>query len=95
MEIDDRPATSTADNLPFDWRSTPLGQPDWNSSDLSMTSDMRSREFARIRAEHSDWIRLEVVREWIRLCFLPEPMPAWLDARFREDIAAERALMQN
>jgi hypothetical protein len=116
MEIDDRPGTATADDLPFDWRLTPLGRPDWKSSDLTpeqweayrqltgeqrmrisfeMTNEMRMREFARIREEHPDWIRLEVVREWIRICFLPEPMPTWLEERFREDIAAERPLAQN
>jgi hypothetical protein len=116
MEIDEPPGTACADDVPFEWRSTPLGGPDWKSSDLTpehweayrqltgeqrlrisfeMTNEMRRREFARIRAEHPDWIRLEVVREWIRLCFLPEPMPAWLDARFQEDIAADRALVQN
>jgi hypothetical protein len=116
MGIVDGPATVTADDLPFDWRSTPLVRPDWKPSDLTpeqwdayrqltgeqrmrisseMTDEMRRREFARIRAEHSDWIRLEVVREWIRLCFLPDPMPGWLAERFQEDIAAERGLAQN
>ena len=62
---------------------------------FEMTDEMRRREFARIQTEHPDWIRLEVVREWIRLCFLPEPMPAWLEERFRADITAERRLAHN
>jgi hypothetical protein len=62
---------------------------------FELSDEMRRREFARIRAEHPDWIRLEVVREWIRLCFLPEPMPAWLEERFQEDITTERRLSRN
>jgi hypothetical protein len=61
---------------------------------FELSDEMRRRELARIRAEHPDWILLEVVREWIRLCFLPEPMPAWLEERFRRDIAAEKQLMR-
>jgi hypothetical protein len=115
MEIDQR-GMATPDDLPFDWRSTPLARPDWKTSDLSpeqweayqqltdeqrmritveLSDEMRRREFARIRAEHPDWMRLEVVYEWIRLCFLPEPMPAWLEGRFREDITTERQQAQN
>jgi len=98
--------------LAFDWRSTPLADPDAKWSDLApehiealrqmtdvqrgeitqyLTNEVRRRGFARIRAEHPDWIRLEVVREWIRGCFLPEAMPVWLVERFAADIAAERA----
>ena len=113
MKIDPE---ATSDDLPFDWRSTPLARPGWKPSDLTseqweayrqltdqqrmritldLTDEMRRREFARIRAEHPDWIRLEVIREWIRLCFLPEPMPAWLKERFQEDITAEKRLARN
>jgi len=33
---------------------------------------------ARIRQEHPEWTEKEVVRELIRLSFLPEPLPAVL-----------------
>ena len=56
-----------------------------------LTAEMRKQGFARIRRDHPDWIRLEVAREWVRLAFLPEPMPEWLMKRFDEDIVAARA----
>lgn len=33
---------------------------------------------ARIRKEHPEWTEKQVVRELIRLSFLPEPLPAGL-----------------
>jgi hypothetical protein len=56
-----------------------------------MTAEMRKQGFARIRRDHPGWIRLEVAREWVRLAFLPDPMPEWLVKRFDEDIVAARA----
>jgi hypothetical protein len=56
-----------------------------------MTAEMRRQGFARIRRDHPEWLRHEVAREWVRLAFLPDPMPEWLAKRFDEDIAADRA----
>jgi hypothetical protein len=39
-----------------------------------------SRELAasRIRREHPDWTNAQIVRELLRLAFLPEPLPLHL-----------------
>jgi hypothetical protein len=42
--------------------------------DMSMFARELARE--RIRREHPEWLETQVVRELIRLAFLPEPMPA-------------------
>ena len=48
---------------------------------LEMSLFARTLAKERIRQEHRDWTDGEVARELLRLAFLPEPLPAWLDRR--------------
>jgi hypothetical protein len=48
---------------------------------LEMSLFARALAKASIRQEHPDWTEGQVARELLRLAFLPEPLPAWLDRR--------------
>lgn len=48
---------------------------------LEMSLFARALAKERIREEHPDWTDGEVARELLRLAFLPQPLPAWLDRR--------------
>jgi hypothetical protein len=48
---------------------------------LEMSLFSRALAKARIQQEHPDWTESDVARELLRLAFLPEPLPAWLDRR--------------
>jgi hypothetical protein len=45
---------------------------------IEMSSFARSLAESRIRLEHPEWAESKIVREWIRLAFLPEPLPPGL-----------------
>jgi Rv0078B-related antitoxin len=40
----------------------------------------------RIRHEHPEWTEAQIFRELIRLAFLPDPLPAWLDKRLQNPL---------
>jgi len=48
---------------------------------LEMSLFARALSQAGIRQEHPDWSEAQVARELIRLAFLPDPLPMWLDKR--------------
>jgi hypothetical protein len=48
---------------------------------LEMSLFARALAKARIQQEHPEWSEAQVARELIRLAFLPEPLPAWLEER--------------
>jgi len=47
---------------------------------LAIEMSLFARELARerVRSEHPDWPETDVVRELLRLAFLPKPLPARL-----------------
>jgi hypothetical protein len=47
---------------------------------LAFEMSLFARDLAKegIRRAHSDWSEAQVAREWLRLAFLPEPLPAGL-----------------
>ena len=45
---------------------------------LEMTDLARELARARIRHEHPEWTETQIVRELLRLSFLPDPLPAGL-----------------
>lgn len=55
-----------------------------------MSDDLREAAFARIRAEHPDWIDREVKVEFIRQSFFPDGFPPAMDRALRGIIEAER-----
>jgi len=38
----------------------------------------------RIRHEHPEWTEAQIVRELLRIAFLPDPLPAGLDKRLQD-----------
>jgi Rv0078B-related antitoxin len=46
-----------------------------------------TRELARagIRRDHPDWSERRITQELIRLAFMPEQLPAWLEDRLRNE----------
>jgi len=57
---------------------------------IEMSLFARSLAESRIRLEHPEWPETKVVREWIRLSFLPEPLPPGLrdSVRLRSNSSA-------
>ena len=49
--------------------------------ELAYEMSMFVRELARegIRRDHPEWTERQVARELLRLAFLPEPLPDWLE----------------
>jgi hypothetical protein len=47
---------------------------------LAYEMSLFTRDLAKegIRRAHPDWSEAQVAREWLRLAFLPEPLPAGL-----------------
>jgi hypothetical protein len=52
-----------------------------------------SRKLARagIRRNHPEWSKAEVARELLRLAFLPEPLPAWLEERLTNSMTGAKS----
>jgi hypothetical protein len=52
---------------------------------LEFEMSLFARELAQegIRRDHPEWSETQVERELIRLAFLPNPMPGWLEERFK------------
>jgi hypothetical protein len=61
-------------------RAMPAEQRILLAFEMSLFARELSRE--RIRREHSEWSEAQVMRELIRLAFLPEAMPLWLSRAF-------------
>ena len=55
---------------------------------LAFEMSDRVRELAKegIRCEHPDWTEIQVLREWLKMAFWPEPLPSWLDERLQSAI---------
>ena len=49
---------------------------------LEMSLFARELSKTRIRQENPDWSETQVTRELVRLAFLPDPMPPWLNRAF-------------
>lgn len=52
---------------------------------LAFEMSLFGRELARegIRRNHPEWSETQIARELIRLAFLPNRMPVWLEERFK------------
>jgi hypothetical protein len=50
---------------------------------LALDMSLFARELTRagIRQDHPEWSETQIARELIRLAFLPDPLPVWLDKR--------------
>jgi hypothetical protein len=50
---------------------------------LALDMSLFARELTRagIRQDHPEWSETQLARELIRLAFLPDPLPVWLDKR--------------